>query len=363
MGLAIASDGSVFVVGLNWWTVLHYLNGNIPNTCSIPANMTTTGITSSSAAFSWSAVSGATSYNIRYRVAGTTTWTTATSTTASFNAAGLTAGTMYEWQVQTVCPGGNSSFTTSTTFTSAIVICSNIALGKTATASGSSGSNKPNLAVDGNASTFWRTSSSGTQYLQVDVGSNAYNYSQLTIQWQSTRYAKSFQIRVSNNAGFSTFTTVYSTTTGSGGNKTISLSGTPRNERYIRLYMTKVNSSYYAVNEFEICGFLSAALKSQYSGDPVAKESVVPSESTVCQNYPNPFNESTCFQFYLPAEVHVTLKVYGMHGEEVATLVNERRSAGENTVIFNATDLPGGIYFAIFQANEVRIAWRLLHIK
>jgi len=40
MGLAIASDGSVFVVGLNWWTVLHYLNGNVPTavaaTCNAP---------------------------------------------------------------------------------------------------------------------------------------------------------------------------------------------------------------------------------------------------------------------------------------------------------------------------------------
>ena len=86
MGLAIASDGSVFVVGLNWWTVLHYLNGNVPNPCSIPANLSTTGITSAAATFSWSAVSGAASYNVRYRVVGTTTWSSGTTTTTSLNA-------------------------------------------------------------------------------------------------------------------------------------------------------------------------------------------------------------------------------------------------------------------------------------
>jgi hypothetical protein len=74
---------------------------------------------------------------------------------------------------------------------------------------------------------------------------------------------------------FSTFTTVFNTTTGSGGNQTISLSGAPRTERYIRLYMTKVNSGYYAVNEFEICGFLSSALKSQNFGNLGITESAI----------------------------------------------------------------------------------------
>ena len=313
-GLAIASDGSVFVVGLNWWTVLHYMNGNVSNPCSIPANLTTTGITSTAATFSWSAVSGAASYNVRYRVVGTTTWTTGTTTTTSLNATGLTANTNYEWQVQTVCSGGNSSFTASTTFTTAAAACSNIALGKTATASSSYGSNKPNRVVDGNTSTYWRSSSSSTQYLQLDLGSSAYNYSQVTIKWQSTRHAKSFQIRVSNNASFSTFTTVFTTTTGSGGNQTISLSGAPRTERYIRLYMTKVNSSYYAVNEFEVCGFISVAKSLQEASGPIIIGEDNTVESPLYQNFPNPFSQSTSIQFYLPTEVHVTLKVYDMHG-------------------------------------------------
>jgi hypothetical protein len=74
------------------------------------------------AIFSWSAVPGAVSYNVQYRIAGTTTWTTGTTTTTSLNIAGLTANTKYEWQVQAVCTGGNSSFTTSTTFTSDVVV-------------------------------------------------------------------------------------------------------------------------------------------------------------------------------------------------------------------------------------------------
>lgn len=137
--------------------------------------------------------------------------------------------------------------------------CSNIALGKLAMASSSRGSNMPNLAVDGNTDTFWRSTSGGTQYLQVDLGADTHNYNEVTIRWRNIRYSKRFQIRVSNTANFSTFTTIFSTTTGSGGNQTISLSGPPRTERYIRLHMTRVNSGYYAVNELEVCGFSSGA--------------------------------------------------------------------------------------------------------
>ena len=79
--------------------------------------MTTTGVASTSATFNWTAVSGASGYNIQYRVVGTTTWSTGTSTTNTFNASGLTGGSNYEWQVQTVCTGGGSNFTASTDFT------------------------------------------------------------------------------------------------------------------------------------------------------------------------------------------------------------------------------------------------------
>ena len=79
--------------------------------------MSTANITSSSATFKWAQVSGAGSYNIQYRVIGTTTWSTGTATVDSFNATGLTASGNYEWQVQTVCTSGTSSFTASTDFT------------------------------------------------------------------------------------------------------------------------------------------------------------------------------------------------------------------------------------------------------
>ena len=80
--------------------------------CNSPSGMVTANITTTSATFKWTIVLNALSYNVQYRIVGTTTWSTGTTATDSFNAAGLTVSSNYEWQVQTVCTGGSSSFTT-----------------------------------------------------------------------------------------------------------------------------------------------------------------------------------------------------------------------------------------------------------
>jgi photosystem II stability/assembly factor-like uncharacterized protein len=70
------------------------------------------------------------------------------------------------------------------------------------------------------------------------------------------------------------------------------------------------------------------------------------------QNYPNPFNPSTKIKYTIPSVIStgernlfVTLKVYDVLGNEVATLVNEEKPAGAYEVVFNAENLPSGIYF------------------
>jgi hypothetical protein len=70
-----------------------------------------------------------------------------------------------------------------------------------------------------------------------------------------------------------------------------------------------------------------------------------PENFQLYQNYPNPFNPSTIIQYSIPKESFVTLKVYDILGNEITALLNERKSAGNYTVNFNASNLPSGIYF------------------
>jgi len=93
---------------------------------------------------------------------------------------------------------------------------------------------------------------------------------------------------------------------------------------------------------------------SQAPEEPVAVESSpenLPKEFRLDQNYPNPFNPSTTIRFALPQAEPVTLKIFDMHGREVATLINEKMPVGEHSVNFDGQKLASGIYFYQLRAG------------
>jgi hypothetical protein len=98
--------------------LLTSLGGVAPGgtTCPTPASLAASSITNTSATVSWAAASGATSYSLQYRASGATTWTTVSQTATSKSLTGLTAGTTYQFQVQTVCSSGSSSYSGIATF-------------------------------------------------------------------------------------------------------------------------------------------------------------------------------------------------------------------------------------------------------
>jgi hypothetical protein len=87
------------------------------STCGTPAGLSATSVTTTSATLNWGSVSGATSYNVRFKPTSSTTWTTGTVTSTSAQATGLTANTQYEFQVQAVCGTTSGAFSGSSTFT------------------------------------------------------------------------------------------------------------------------------------------------------------------------------------------------------------------------------------------------------
>ncbi len=111
------------------------------------------------------------------------------------------------------------------------------------------------------------------------------------------------------------------------------------------------------------------------TSDPVFvnSEKNIPDGFVLYQNYPNPFNPSTIIKFNIPvtlSEVEgslVTLKIYDVIGNEVATLVNEERPAGEYEVEFQSTvgsqQLASGIYFYQLKSGELIQTRKMILLK
>jgi uncharacterized delta-60 repeat protein len=90
---------------------------------------------------------------------------------------------------------------------------------------------------------------------------------------------------------------------------------------------------------------------------------LTPNEFNLAQNYPNPFNPTTTIQYSIPQRSNVTLKVYDILGNEVATLVNEERARGVYSVNFDASQLASGIYFYRIQAGSFIETKKMILIK
>ena len=92
-------------------------------------------------------------------------------------------------------------------------------------------------------------------------------------------------------------------------------------------------------------------------------QSPVPSSFSLSQNYPNPFNPTTTIQYSIPKETMVTLRIYNILGQEVATLVNQHQIAGGYTATFDASQFASGVYFYRLSAGSFSQVRKMLLLK
>jgi hypothetical protein len=141
-----------------------------------------------------------------------------------------------------------------------------------------------------------------------------------------------------------------------------------------RFYDPSISSITSVIDTFYLSDFFERKV-TNFWGDPSLKlkydplvdveelATPVPDDFKLYQNYPSPFNSSTKIKYQIPFQSNVTLKIYDVLGREVATLVNEVKSAGKYEVEFTENNLTSGIYFYNLQADNYRQTKKMILLK
>ncbi|MCZ6703052.1 MAG: T9SS type A sorting domain-containing protein [Ignavibacteria bacterium] len=116
------------------------------------------------------------------------------------------------------------------------------------------------------------------------------------------------------------------------------------------------SNSSSSLNEFSLWGVGQGATE-------VADTVHIPVIYALKQNYPNPFNPATTITYQIPERAIVLLRVYDVLGNEVATLINQEKPAGNYEIEFDTGNLPSGIYFYQLRAGSFVQTKKMLMIK
>jgi hypothetical protein len=181
------------------------------SSCTSPAGLTASAITTTSATIAWTAVSGAVSYDVDYKASASATWiNAATGTTAtSVGLTGLTPGTTYDYRVRTNCASSSSTYSMAQFTTTSIVTCS-APTGLTSSAVTTTGATVSWTAVSGAVSydVDYKPASSAT-WINAVTGTAS---TSVTISGLTPATLYDWRVRANCSSGSSTYATAQFTT-------------------------------------------------------------------------------------------------------------------------------------------------------
>jgi hypothetical protein len=114
-------------------------------------------------------------------------------------------------------------------------------------------------------------------------------------------------------------------------------------------------NSWYVQQDSKYWALLNFTGNTVGVGEPGVR-AAIPSAFELSQNYPNPFNPSTKIAYALPRTAKVTLMVFNVLGQKIATLVNEQMNAGQHEVTWTAGNIGSGVYFFQLKADDKTVA-------
>ncbi|OGV10269.1 MAG: hypothetical protein A2237_10820 [Stygiobacter sp. RIFOXYA2_FULL_38_8] len=328
---------------------------------------------------SWSAADGAASYNLQ--VSSSSTFSSIavdqkgiTGTSSQVN--GLTAGITYYWRVNATNTNGTGNWSSIFNFTTG------------------SQTSSPGFIVYGDTlklpwmNTSWGTTATFNSTQNVSQGS--YSVSVVQSGWAGLRlrngsWSNPVNINTSNYANFefAAYGGINGLTLGvyfendqSQSFPTVSNIQVAANQwQVVSVPISRLNPNNYAVNSITIQNFTNkqktyfvdninfngTTLASKLSA--LTEDTTVPAGFNLDQNYPNPFNPSTIISFNISEQSFVTLKIYSILGQEVATLVSKTLPAGNYREVWDASNLPSGIYIYQLRSNDNVLVKKMNFIK
>jgi Zn-dependent metalloprotease len=334
----VSAASDLFGIGSNqvtqvqnaWYAVGIGLAGGSGGSCGIPSGLSATAITSAGATLNWAAVPEATSYNVQYKPSSGSTWTVQTSSTTSKSISGLAPNTAYDYQVQAVCPAGNSEYSAISNFST---------LDGPACAESYEPNNSKNTAVSISTDTdilSQVSSSTDNDWLKFSNTSSAPNM-KITL----TTLPYDYDIKFYNTAGTHVKTSENSNTT----DETIIY-----NTSTVGTYKVKIygwNGAYSTTQCYTLHVYTSNTpfrLESELAGSSPKDHFTI---------YPNPAADRITLQYDAAEAFDGDVRLLNPMGQ-IVQIFRQSLTTGDR-IQMDLSQLPTGIYFVNLASAEVHI--------
>lgn len=154
--------------------------------------------------------------------------------------------------------------------------------------------------------------------------------------------------------------TVRRTTTGSHTTPSVSYQFIAKNGVAVTVVASDTNQPNTGTINVGSCSWNGPLVTTAVSELPLMR---VPAQISLEQNYPNPFNPTTRISYELPTLSHVTVKIFNLEGQEIATLVDRIESPGVKSVAWNGANIPSGVYYYRLTAGQFSETKKLMLLK
>lgn len=312
-------------------------------TCGTPASLASSSITASGATVSWAAVSGASSYNLQYKTAATSTWTTVSVSGTSSTLSGLSASTTYNYQVAAVCSGTSGSYSAASSFTT-------LASGGTGTPactvfeSNNTKATAATIPMNATSEAFIGTTTDVDWYRFTTTSSAT------RVRIQLTSLPADYDVKLYRNSS----NTVIGLSENSGTtNEQIIYNSTSSATYYVRVY------GYNSANSCSDSYLLNVATSSTNFKTIEGLTLVNDNEISAINLFPNPTADKVNINFISTAEGNVTVRVYDLAGRQVAQQQSSV-AEGSNTIGMDTQQLQTGYYFVQVDNGTMRQQSRLM---